>query len=214
MDVQQQPPPLQQSPSQPPPDVPPPIFNGPNVVTTTSNCYHGSVVLDIQCFKDSDDGFLLKEACLLDVATGTLLMHHIVRPPFAYCLLTVDKQRENSWLTRHCHGLEWQQGDIAYVVLLDKLRASLVGRPVVYVKGLQKRDFVRNHLLDARTNTTVVDMGEMGCGSINGPLTSAHPTVRCRHHKSGSAYRCALSNCVALRSWLMLAEPECCCCYY
>jgi hypothetical protein len=196
--------------SQQPPDIPPPIFTEPAAEAATSQCHHGSVVLDLQWFRDSDNDILLKEVCLVDVATGTLLFHHIVRPPFNFCLLTPERQRENNWLTRHCHGLEWYQGEIAYVALLDKLRTELAGRPVVYVKGREKRDFVRNRLLFTANATTVVDMGDLGCGSLNGPLAPAYPNLRCRHHKSASS-RCALTHCTVLRNWLMLTEPECCC---
>lgn len=181
-------------------------------------CHHGAVVMDMQCFKDSDNDFLVKEVCVVDVTTGTLLMHHIARPPFDRCLLFTDRLRENYWLTRHCHGLEWDQGDISYVALLDKLRSCLLHRPVIYVKGSQKRTFVTRHLITEPAATVVQDMGDLGCGSLNGPRT--YQTLRCRHHKN-PLNRCALHNCIILRGWLTSTTSDsaqssafdCCCCY-
>lgn len=205
-------------------DIPPPIYTTDEPATATAaaaglvRCHHGSVLLDMQCFKDSDNDFLLKEVCVVDVTTGTLIMHHIARPPFNKWHLTAERLRESNWLTRHCHGLEWDQGDIAYVALLDKLRSCFIHRPIVYVKGSQKRDFVMRHLIVEPSATTVQDLGDLGCGSLNGP-TSSHQTLRCRHHKS-TINRCALHNCIVLRSWLMATTKEtqtsaleCCCCF-
>jgi hypothetical protein len=195
-------------------DVPPPIYTA--EATGLVRCHHGSVVLDMQCFRDSDNDFLLKEVCVIDVTTGTLILHHIARPPFNREFLTSERLRESNWLTRHCHGLEWDQGDIAYVALLDRLRSCLLHRPVVYVKGSQKREFVKRHLISDPAATTVQDMGDLGCGSLNGPLS--YQAVRCRHHKS-ALNRCALHNCIVLRGWLMANEGpqtsalECFCCF-
>lgn len=193
-------------------DVPPPIYNTPPAAL---RCHHGSVVLDMQCFKDSDNDFLLKEVCVVDVTTGTLIMHHIARPPFNRDYLTADRLRESNWLTRHCHGLEWDQGDIAYIALLDKLRACLIHRPIVYVKGSQKRTFVQRHLITEPAATAVQDMDDLGCGSLNGPPSCR--TLRCSHHKS-ALNRCALHNCIILRDWLMTNDRQdsaldCCCCF-
>jgi len=169
-------------------DVPPPIYAAP--------AYTGSVVLDVQCFKDDANRYVVKEACAVDVDTGAVLLHHIARPPYPRDQLSADKQRECEWLTRCYHGLDWRHGDIAYPALLDKLRACLHRRYAVYVKGEEKRDFVLDNLVPADAN--VRELGEIGCGSLD----YAANTVRCRHHKSAT-HRCALNNCVVLRTWMV-----------
>lgn len=75
------------------------------------------IILDFQCFKDNNNDYILKEVCALEVHSGTLLMHHIVKSPFNRDFLTQAKLRESYWLTKHCHGLEWDHGDIWYHVL-------------------------------------------------------------------------------------------------
>jgi len=173
-----------------------------------TNLQESSVVLDIQCFNDNTNEFIVKEASVVDVATGTLLLHHIVKPPFDRAFLTDDKLRESYWLTKHCHGLDWNQGDIPYHVLIDKLMCCLAQRSIVYVKGLKKKQFVTNTLLPTSSTVTVVDLGDIGCSSlftINN-LLSINQT-RCGHHKCVKN-RCALSNVTLLRSWLLMSANE------
>lgn len=163
------------------------------------------IIVDFQCFKNNDNEFILKEVCVLEAVSGTLLMHHIVKPPFDRDLLTDEKLRESYWLTKHCHGLNWDQGDIHYNVLEDKLRSCISKRSTVYVKGDQKKEFVRCTLITDFCTTNVIDVSDSGCGSIKSinNLLSTN-TVRCRHHKTIDT-RCALSNCISLRSWLFLS---------
>lgn len=172
-----------------------------------------SVVLDIQCFKDNDNEFIVKEASVVDLATGTLLLYHVALPPFDRGLLSEEKLRESYWLSKHCHGLDWNRGDIPYQVMMDQLRVCLSGRAVIYVKGLEKKIFVTKRLLDStllptcrsiHTPPVIIDISDYGCGSLSSlsNLLSAS-TVRCGQHNSVWT-RCALANSVQLRSWLLL----------
>ena len=165
-----------------------------------------AVILDVQCFKDNTNDLLLKEVSVVEVNSGTILLHHIAKPPFDRDSLTEEKLRESYWLTKHCHGLEWDRGDIPYYVLMDKLRTCLTRRTLVYVKGSEKKEFVqRNFIIDPVT-TTVVDMSDLGCGSLTSTsnLLSTN-VVRCGQHKRrGTHKRCALANCTVLRGWLFL----------
>jgi len=152
-------------------DVPPPIYAAP--------AYTGSVVLDVQCFKDDANRYVVKEACAVDVDTGAVLLHHIARPPYPRDRLSVDKQRECEWLSRCYHGLDWRQGDIDYSTLLDKLRACLHRRYAVYVKGEEKRDFVLDNLVPADAN--VRELGGWAAVRWTTPPTpSVAATIRAR----------------------------------
>jgi len=167
-----------------------------------------SVVVDIQCFNDNANEFIVKEASVVDVTTGTLLLHHIAKAPFDRDYLTDDKLRESYWQTKHCHGLDWDQGDILYHVLIDKLTCCLENRSIVYVKGLKKKQFVTDTLLNGMSSVVVVDLGDIGCGSLASinNLLSINQT-RCGHHKRVQN-RCALANVTLLRSWLLMSAKE------
>lgn len=163
------------------------------------------IVVDFQCFKDNYNEFILKEVCALEADSGTLLMHHIAKPPFKQDILKEEKQRESYWLTKHYHGLEWNQGDIWYYLLEEKLRTCISKRATVYVKGAEKKDFIRRHFVTDFCTTQVIDLNDIGCGSLSSinNLMSKN-LLRCHHHKTLHS-RCALSNCIALRGWLFLS---------
>lgn len=160
------------------------------------------VVLDIQCFKDNNNEYIVKEVCVLDITTNTILLHHIVKPPCDRDFLSAAKQRETYWLTKHCHGLEWDQGDIKYYTLIDKLRVCLHNRSIIYVKGLQKKRYVLKYLV-TNTNSTVnvIDVFEIGCQSLNTVFNTTDNQIRCIKHKT-VRHKCALSNCTLLKAWI------------
>ena len=164
------------------------------------------VIVDIQCFKDDQNEYILKEVCVLEAESGILLMHHIVKPPYDRAELSDEKLRESYWLTKYCHGLQWDQGDIPFYKLLCKLTDCLANRSIVYVKGREKKEYIkRNHVTHYNT-TNVIDVTAIGCGSIDSinNLMSTN-ILRCCNHKSSSTdTRCALTNCVAIRGWLLL----------
>lgn len=201
-------------------------------MTTQASSVSNVVVIDLQCFKNNNNEFIVKEVCVLDVNTGKVLQHHVTQPPFDQeRFLNRAKQRENYWLTKHHHGLDWNSGDIAYHDMIDRLRDCLAQCSVIYVKGPEKKSFVMSTLLpasgvdDVDTSTsstlpfyispslpspTVIDMSDIGCASLtsidNNSLLSACK-IRCNHHK-GVRHRCALSNCTLLRSWLLITSNE------
>lgn len=107
------------------------------------------VVLDIQCFRNNLKEFIIKEVCVIDVLTGTLLLHHVVKSPFSKDKLCVERKRETNWLVSNWHGLEWDQGDIAYDECVTKLRECLKKCTTVYVKGLEKKMFLVEKILSS-----------------------------------------------------------------
>lgn len=164
-----------------------------------------AVVLDMQCFKDNTNEFILKEVTVVEVDTGVLLLHHIACSPYTRAQLSAEKQRESGWLSKHCHGLTWGQGDIEYSVLVQRLQDCLAYRSAVYVKGTAKKDYVQRYLTSSSSNTTVIDASDLGCESLyllSGPLTTT-TTLQCNQHRTLQS-RCALQNCVNLRNWLCL----------
>lgn len=164
------------------------------------------VVLDFQSFKDDNNEFVVKEATVIDVSTGTVLFHRLARPPYDRALLSEAKRQENRWLTKRYHGLEWNVGDTPYVETMEKLRTCLDGRCTVYVKGLEKKRFVENKLI-TYSDTKVIDLSELGCGSLATVTCSSPGTFRCARHGSADM-RCALANCTYLRGWLLRSADD------
>lgn len=157
-----------------------------------------TVVLDIQCFKDNVNNFIVKEVACLDIDTGTLLFHHIVKPPYERKLLLPEKVRECSWLTNNFHGLDWHDGDILYTDALDAIKRVLRNSLTVYVKCDQKMKFI-NSLISEYCD--VVNLEVRGCPSLKLlNILYKSDTLRCNNHKY-TDHTCSLSNVVNLRKW-------------
>lgn len=168
--------------------------------------YHHRVVLDIQCFTNNANSYIIKEAAAIDIDYGILLFHHIASPPYDIRALSLEKQRENKWLTRNFHGLPWNSGDISYTDLFDRLRDLLKSCVTVFVKGLEKKEFIQSMSLGPRY-CEVKDLTSLGCYSLNHLTeTCTIDSLKCNHHKS-PAHRCALANAVNLRKWYTLHSP-------
>jgi hypothetical protein len=162
-----------------------------------------SVVLDIQCYKDNNNSFIIKEIAAIDVETGSLLLHHIVCPPYDRKLLTAEKLRESYWLEKYYHGLEWGQGDIVYQVLLNKVKLLFTSVSHVFVKGEEKASFIKSIL---PRQCTVIDLECLHCQSLD-VLNSlfTKDTLRCSNHKAVD-HKCALSNSLNLRKWYLITQ--------
>lgn len=162
-----------------------------------------SAILDIQCFKDNNNCFIIKEISAINVQSGSLLLHHVVCPPYDRRLLNAEKLRESYWLSKYYHGLEWSQGDIPYPVLLQKLKLIFSSFATIFVKGQEKVKYLK-HILPGQCN--VVDLEPLNCLNLevlNNLFTS--DSLRCSNHKA-VGHICALSNCVSLRKWYLLSQ--------
>jgi hypothetical protein len=66
-------------------------------------------------------------------------------PPYSYDELDSAKRKSNAWLTKRFHGLEWSAGNVRYDLSL--ISKALAGYKVIYTRGMQKVDFIKNSLL-------------------------------------------------------------------
>ncbi|KYN17798.1 hypothetical protein ALC57_09902, partial [Trachymyrmex cornetzi] len=80
------------------------------------------IVIDIQGFRDVEDNFIPKEVAVLAI-NATITEHWIMRPPYPFGELPKRARRENNWLTRNYHGIEWFDGDVNPIYFTIHLRA-------------------------------------------------------------------------------------------
>lgn len=156
------------------------------------------VIMDIQCFKNNFNEFIIKEVTGIDMESGCLLFHHIAKPPFSHSLLSREKIKEINWLTNNHHGLEWEDGDIDYDTLFKIIKTNLTTTYTVLVKGCEKRQFIQTFVPEG---CTVVDLDSVGCDSLKS-LNNLYTdeTLRCIHHRQVK-HMCSLSNSLNMRRW-------------
>ena len=54
----------------------------------------------------------------------------------------------NHWLELNFHGIPWSSGEIPYVKLVETLQYGLIDAKKVYVKGLEKKRWLQDVLLN------------------------------------------------------------------
>lgn len=68
----------------------------------------------------------------------------------------------------------------------------------VYVKGCEKREFIKSICPDY---CQVIDLEELGCLSLESlNVLYKNEAIRCKHHKL-LKHKCALTNAINLRKW-------------
>ncbi|EGI65602.1 hypothetical protein G5I_05902 [Acromyrmex echinatior] len=65
-----------------------------------------NIVIDIQGFRDVEENFISKEIAVLAI-NAMITGHWIMTPPHLFGDLPERVRRENNWLTRNYHGIEW-----------------------------------------------------------------------------------------------------------
>jgi len=97
--------------------------------------------------------FIVKEFAALE--KGTLVSHYTFTSPAPWIALTKFERSCASWLTAYHHGLLWEDGAIPYSAMRLLVTQAVFGDKttddapiVVYVKGLEKRNWLRDMLLD------------------------------------------------------------------
>ena len=112
-------------------------------------------------------------------------------------LLTISDKSSIRWLVAKHHGLRWEDGDVPYsmtkqpITKADAIDEESDASHIVYVKGLQKRDWLVD-FLDENTRADVIietlDIDYEVIKSLN--KLNVVNTLRCGRH----AKHCALQN--------------------
>lgn len=97
------------------------------------------VYIDIQGFRTYKNRFIIKEFCLSD---DDGIFHAIVKSPYSFKKLNDYYQRHANWVTRFCHGLTFDCGDITVAQLLESVYPRIKGKHIL-VKGAEKITWLR-----------------------------------------------------------------------
>lgn len=172
------------------------------MAVSRSTSYRGDMAVpptfvDLQGFV-IDGRFVVKEAAVL--REGYVLSHYVFASPMPWHFLRRTEKAEASWLIARHHGLRWNDGSVpcsmAKRLITTAVASTDISRTVLYVKGLQKRQWLRDLLDDA--TMTHVDNIESDYDNIP-PLyeLSVTDTLRCDKHFTN----CAMQNVFKLFNW-------------
>jgi len=159
------------------------------------------IFVDLQGFRVGRH-FVVKEFAALK--EGHVLSHYIFGCPYPWTVLSKSERQQAIWLIENHHGIQWEDGMVPYCLARDLITKTVKGTTVtadeiaVYVKGHEKREWLRDLLLDEARQEVHVENIEACYEDIESlnKLNVAH-TFRCQKHVKN----CALQNVFKLYNW-------------
>lgn len=153
------------------------------------------ICVDLQGFKNNSNHFIVKELAI--VFNNNECINFIIRPPFHFECLSLKKQREANWLTRHYHHLDWSDGTVTYQSVCKFLQSN-TRHSKVYTKGEEKvkclNEMTRHH-------QTIFNAEDIGCISFKQIENKYSEYFYCNYHRYGV---CALRNAFLLSKEISL----------
>lgn len=144
------------------------------------------IIIDFQWFRFNKNNFIPKElaSCTFDYKKS----HFVFKPPLSFCSITRDDRRVARYTSAFYHGLNWIDGYTPCSVFDEIIKRLCVNIDVIYVKGRQKVDYLRN-IVDKR----IVDLVHAD------NIRRGEPS--CAFHINNYAV-CALLNCERLYDYI------------
>lgn len=102
-----------------------------------------TLVVDMQGFMLNRKQFVVKEFAAYD---GVKVSHILFKPPFEEIHLSEDERKQNRWLERNYHGLNWKDGSTDYNELSKIIKKLIYSHQLVYLKGSMKINFFKSFL--------------------------------------------------------------------
>lgn len=156
------------------------------------------VVLDMHCYFDNRMKYIVKELSMYDFNYHST-QHWIFKPPKGLCIYVPKARKANNWVRRHLHRIPWDEGDVEYDQLAKILHRITSDFNVIYVKGGQKIDFIRQQVPD---NLSIVNVESMGCPKMNTLLEPLSIGAHCIFHNSEPTM-CAVHKSRAIAHWML-----------
>lgn len=146
-------------------------------------------IIDFQAFLDSDHKYVVKELCVapVPVKQETTFQYWTFNTPRPFR----HYSRENKYLTRHYHGMNFDFGDVPYTLVIPVLEKVVNNYDPLFVKGLEKSIFLSSIL-----DRPVYDLNAFNC------IRNFPSSVSCIFH-SGTEFKCAVKNCMGNRNWFL-----------
>ena len=120
-----------------------------------------SDVVEFEGFQLSVRNFIIKELAFYVIGYDYHGCWSFL-PPFPRKKLSVKNKKTTAWLTRHCHGLHWESGELPYSSLDLILTSLFASYNTIYTKGLEKTNF-----LEKKTGRKVLHLNDIHCPKVN-----------------------------------------------
>lgn len=158
------------------------------------------MAIDIQGFRDVFDKFILKEVAVVAINTP-FVGHWIMRSPYPFAELSEKTRRENNWLSRNYHGLEWFDGEADPEYFTRKLLEIIRTARCIYVRGKDVKRLITCVIYSPETYI-IWKKFRRHLKKLSDASESGH---RCTYHgfRTDMKFVCALQNAYKLKRWLV-----------
>lgn len=143
-----------------------------------------SVVIEFEGFQLQPHVFIVKELAFFDVKYDFHSRWSFL-PPYPWEQLSKKHKKTFSWLTRYCHRMQWDSGDLPYSALQYILTSLFVSYTSIYSKGLEKCRFI-----EKLCGRKIIDLNDFKCPKVN--EINAEVSVNCPTHLP-HFHHCALA---------------------
>lgn len=150
---------------------------------------NNDAIVDVQGFFLPSSGFVLKEIAIL---THDNLFHWIFRPPQNLPKLTDTDKYQILWASKYHHQFPWYSGFEKYEEAEKLIESALENIEKIYVKGLQKCNWISFFL---KKKIEIINVEDLDC---NIRLKDDMPYKFCCTFHSGV---CAVYNAHKISAW-------------
>lgn len=165
------------------------------------------IVIDIQGFRDVEEKFIPKEVAVVAV-NAPIIGHWIMTPPYPFDELPEKSRRENNWLSRNYHGIEWFDGETKQKYFAIQLREITRQARYIYSRGQEKVLYLRRLLSRNVYNLEGISP------SFKDLPEDKERGHRCSRHGfqfwPTDKFLCALRNAYKLKHWLVAENTSEC----
>ena len=164
------------------------------------------IVIEIQGFRDISEKFMPKEVAVVAIH-NPFVGHWIIIPPHPFDELPEKSKRENNWVTRNYHGIEWFDGETHQKCFMLHLREITRHAYRIYTRGYEKASYLQNLL-----SRSIYNLEDISPTFRDLPEEEKEGGRLCCYHGFGkfTGYHCALRNACKLKRWILLQKSRVC----
>lgn len=156
--------------------------------------YGKPVIMDIQFIQGNHGQYFAKELAILKHETVEPMIFYF-KPPYPENELDEKTKWRQKFTYKNINGLKWNDGGIDYNNISQIL--SIYTNSIIYVKGLQKANFIKNYI--DKLSTNIIDLED-----IPNLQKLKKFQISCKVHGGLLALRCAAQNCINIYLYMLI----------
>ena len=155
-------------------------------------------VADMLGFVQPGNDYILKELAIVALDDSSDPLVKLFESPYSWNRLTNKYKKENTYLRRHYHGLDWNSGTVPYTLIGKILRDTFKDASIIYVSGSIQKKWLE------RFKFNVKDIAEYGYP----PLDTIKMVTVCENHDGYFKTTCALHNVKLIKKFIIQSETS------